>query len=82
MNGTDAMRARQKARIQEIPDAPVSNGALRSVNLACRKFLEQRGMRQSGSRTVVRLIARFTADVASAKTIELQHWSKQHKKRA
>ena len=55
MNGTDAMRARQKARIQEIPDAPVSNGALRSVNLACRKFLEQRGMRQSGSRTVVRL---------------------------
>jgi hypothetical protein len=45
MNATDAMRARQKARIREIPDAPVSSGALRSVHLACRKFLEQRRIR-------------------------------------
>jgi len=42
MNATDAMRTRQKARIREVPDAPVSNDALRSVQLACRKFLEQR----------------------------------------
>jgi hypothetical protein len=44
MNATDAMRKRQKARVLEIPDAPVSASALRSVYFACGKFLEQRGM--------------------------------------
>ena len=44
MNTTDAMRARQKAQILEIPDTPVSSSALRSVYVACGKFLEQRGM--------------------------------------
>ena len=47
MSATNAMRTRQKARIQEIPDVPVSNRALRSVYLACRKFLEQRGIEGS-----------------------------------
>ena len=44
MNATDATRKRQKARVLEIPDAPVSGSALRSVYFACGKFLEQRGM--------------------------------------
>jgi hypothetical protein len=48
MNATDAMRARQKARIREISDAPVSKRTVRSVYLACSKFLEQRGI--GGSR--------------------------------
>jgi hypothetical protein len=47
MSATNAMRTRQKARIQEIPDAPISNRALRSIYLACRKFLEQRGIEAS-----------------------------------
>ena len=47
MNATDAIRTRQKAQILEIPDALVSNKALRSVYLACSKFLEQRGIEGS-----------------------------------
>jgi hypothetical protein len=47
MSATNAMRTRQKARIQEIPDAPVPKRALRSVYLACRKFLKQRGIEGS-----------------------------------
>jgi hypothetical protein len=44
MNATDTMRTRQKAKILEIPDAPVSNRRLRCVYFACGKFLEQRGI--------------------------------------
>ena len=46
MNATDTMRTRQKAKILEISDAPVSNSQLRCLYFACRKFLEQRGVRQ------------------------------------
>ena len=42
----DTMRTRQKAKILEISDAPVSNSQLRCLYFACRKFLEQRGVRQ------------------------------------
>jgi hypothetical protein len=44
MNATEVMRTRQKAKILEIPDVPVSNRRLRSVYFACGKFLEQRGI--------------------------------------
>jgi hypothetical protein len=43
MNATDTMRTHQKAKILEIPDAPVSHSGLRCVYLACGKFLKQRG---------------------------------------
>ena len=46
MNATDTMRTRQKAKILEISDAPVSNSQLSCLYFACGKFLEQRGVRQ------------------------------------
>ena len=46
MNAIDIMRTRQKAKILEISDAPVSNSQLRCLYFACGKFLEQRGVRQ------------------------------------
>ena len=39
MNASDTMRTRQKVKILEISDAPVSNSQLRCVYFACGKFL-------------------------------------------
>jgi hypothetical protein len=51
MNATDTMRIRRKAKILEIPDAPVHNRQLRCVYFACDKFLEQRGIGSNFTRS-------------------------------
>ena len=44
MNTTNAMRLRQKAQRLELLDKPVSTTVLQSVDAACNKYLEKRGM--------------------------------------
>ena len=41
---TNAMWVRQKAERLEIPDRPISTSAVQSVEAACHKFLQKRGM--------------------------------------
>jgi len=41
---TNAMWVRQKAERLELPDKPVSTTVLQSVDAACNKYLEKRGM--------------------------------------
>ena len=41
---TNAMWVRQKAERLEPPDKPVSTTVLQSVDAACNKYLEKRGM--------------------------------------
>jgi hypothetical protein len=41
---TNGARLRQRAERLETPDKPVSTSAAQSVEAACRKFLEERGM--------------------------------------
>ena len=44
MSTTNAVRLRQKAQRLELPDKPVSTTVLQSVDAACNKYLEKRGM--------------------------------------
>ncbi len=44
MNTTNALRLRQKAQRLELLDKPVSTTVLQSVDAACNKYLEKRGM--------------------------------------
>ena len=44
MSETNAMRKRLRAQRLEIPDKSLSVSALDSVEVACRKFLEKRGI--------------------------------------
>ena len=44
MSTINAMRLRQKAQRLELPDKPVSTTVLQSVDAACNKYLEKRGM--------------------------------------
>jgi hypothetical protein len=44
MSTTNAVRLRQRAQRLEIPDAPLSTRAIQSVEAACHKFLQARGM--------------------------------------
>jgi hypothetical protein len=44
MSTTNAMRLRQKAQRLELPDKPVSTTVLQSVDAACNKYPEKRGM--------------------------------------
>jgi hypothetical protein len=44
MSTINAMRLRQKAQRLELPDKPVSTTVLQSVDAACNKYPEKRGM--------------------------------------
>lgn len=44
MSTTNAVRLRQRAQRLEIPDAPLSTVAIQSVEAACHKYLQERGM--------------------------------------
>jgi hypothetical protein len=44
MNTTSGARLRQSAQRLEIPDAPLSMVAIQSVEAACHKYLQERGM--------------------------------------
>ena len=44
MSTTNAARLRQRAEKLEIPDKPISTSAVQSVEAACHKFLQKRGM--------------------------------------
>ena len=44
MNTTSGARLRQSAQRLEIPDAPLFMVAIQSVDAACNKYLEKRGM--------------------------------------
>jgi hypothetical protein len=44
MNTTYGARLRQSAQRLEIPDAPLSMVAIQSVEAACHKYLQRRGM--------------------------------------
>ncbi len=44
MSTTNIARLRQRAQRLEIPDAPLSTVVIQSVEAACHKFLQARGM--------------------------------------
>lgn len=44
MSTTNIARLRQRAQRLEIPDAPLSTVLIQSVEAACHKFLQARGM--------------------------------------
>ena len=44
MNTTNGALLRQSAQRLELPDKPVSTTVLQSVDAACNKYLEKRGM--------------------------------------
>jgi hypothetical protein len=44
MSTTNAARLLQRAQRLEIPDKPISTSAAQSVDAACHKFLQKRGM--------------------------------------
>jgi hypothetical protein len=44
MSTTNAARLRQRAERLEIPDKPISTSAVQSVEAACHKYLQKRGM--------------------------------------
>jgi|GraSoi2013_100cm_1033763.scaffolds.fasta_scaffold157800_2 hypothetical protein len=44
MSTTNAERLRQRAERLEIPNKPISTSAVQSVEAACHKFLQKRGM--------------------------------------
>jgi hypothetical protein len=44
MSTTNGARLLQRAQRLEIPDKPISTSAAQSVDAACHKFLQKRGM--------------------------------------
>jgi hypothetical protein len=44
MSTTNVARLLQRAQRLEIPDKPISTSAAQSVDAACHKFLQKRGM--------------------------------------